>query len=85
MDFERLIDAITPEIYDQLKRAIELGKWGNGVSLTNEQKASCLQAIIAYDNKHHEQTERVGYVAPKPHIACGEEEDEWQPIRLDDK
>ncbi len=63
MDIKALIATIDPTIYENLKQAVELGKWNNGTVLSKEQKALCMQAIIAYDIKHKPEHERVGYVA----------------------
>jgi len=60
-----LIAGITPEIHASLKQAIELGRWENGEKLTGEQKALCLQAVIAYDEANLQPEQRVGYVRPK--------------------
>mgnify|MGYP001031131132 CR=1 FL=1 len=38
-------------------RAIELGKWANGVALTDEQKEQTMQAVIAWQAKHLDQKE----------------------------
>ncbi|MEI7252402.1 DUF1315 family protein, partial [Pectobacterium versatile] len=38
MELNDLIDAMTPEIYQRLVTAVELGKWPDGVALTAEQK-----------------------------------------------
>lgn len=65
MDFQELIEAITPDIYNKLKSAVELGKWPDGTQLTPIQKANTLQAIIAYDAHHKAEDERVGYIPPK--------------------
>ena len=43
------IRTITPEIYENLKLAVELGKWGDGRKLTPEQRELCLQAMIAWE------------------------------------
>jgi len=64
MDLQQLLNGITPEIYKQLQRAVEIGKWSDGRSLTDEQKSLCMQAIIAYDQRQPEQ-QRTGYVPPK--------------------
>ena len=71
MDFKCLIDRITPEIYENLKQAVELGKWPNGEPLSKEQRESCLQAVIAWDIKHKPEEQRVGYVNTTPHPHCG--------------
>ena len=51
MDLRQLLSSITPDIYENLKRAVELGKWPDGRALSDEQKALCMQAIIAYDQR----------------------------------
>jgi hypothetical protein len=73
MDYQQMISTMTPEIYESLKRAVELGKWPNGEKLTAEQRQSCLQAVIAYDHKHKPEEERVGYIHTKKHDHCGSE------------
>lgn len=65
-----LLASMTPEIHAQLKEAVALGRWENGERLNEEQKALCLQAIIAYDAKFIETDQRVGYVKPKAQ-PCG--------------
>ena len=71
MNFDELINSITPEIYENLKRAIELGKWPDGRVLTPEQREHSMQAVIGYELKHLPAEERTGYVPPKPHQHCG--------------
>jgi len=66
MNFDDLIKSITPEIYENLKRAVELGKWPDGNKLTEPQRDSCLQAIIAWEAKNiADLTQHTGYVPPK--------------------
>lgn len=62
MQFKQLIETITPEIYENLKRAIEIGKWPDGRALTGEQRELCMQAVIAYEVKHIAETERTGFI-----------------------
>jgi uncharacterized protein len=62
MDYLQLLESITPEVYQNLCRAVELGKWPNGETLTREQKEQSLQAIIAYDSRNHSEVQRVGYI-----------------------
>jgi uncharacterized protein len=56
---DALVDAMTPTIYENLKTAVELGKWGDGARLSPEQVESCLQAIILYETKNLPESERV--------------------------
>lgn len=58
-----MIDAMTPEIYESLKRAVELGKWPNGDKVSPDQRASSMKAVIAYEHKKGvAETERVGFI-----------------------
>jgi len=60
--FAALIDAMSAEVHQQLKTAIELGKWPNGERLSADQVELCLQAVIAWDLKNLPETERVAYL-----------------------
>lgn len=62
MKFDDLINSITPEAYQNLKRAVELGKWPDGTRLSQEQREQCMQAVIAYDAKHSSEDERIGHI-----------------------
>lgn len=72
MDYQQMIDTLSPEIYQRLKRSVETGKWPDGRSLTPEQRHHALHAIIAWSEKHLPETERVGYIdrAHKTGAAC---------------
>lgn len=62
---EATLKAMNPEVYQQFLRAIETGKWPNGQNLSDEQKATCMEAIIIYEHKHLDENQRTGYVPPK--------------------
>ncbi|HLS99415.1 MAG: DUF1315 family protein [Porticoccaceae bacterium] len=85
MDYQQLLKTLTPDIYENLKRAVELGKWPNGEPLTPEQRETCLQAVIAWDAMHKPEQERVGYIHTEKHDHCGEggdqDHDEPRPIK----
>ncbi|MDA0794880.1 MAG: DUF1315 family protein [Proteobacteria bacterium] len=68
MDLRQLLSSITPEVYESLRRAVEVGKWPDRRSLSDEQKSLCMQAVIAYEESMPEQ-QRTGYVPPK-NTAC---------------
>ncbi|MBW7983254.1 YeaC family protein [Enterobacillus tribolii] len=53
MELDELIDGMTPEVYQRLVTAVELGKWPDGVSLTPEQKENSLQAVMLYQARHN--------------------------------
>ena len=53
MNIEDMISGMTPEIYQRLVTAVELGKWPDGVALTPEQKDHSLQAVMLYQSRHN--------------------------------
>lgn len=60
--FTDLIQRITPETYQTLKLAMELGKWGDGTKLTQEQKELTMQAMILWEQANLPEEERTGYL-----------------------
>ncbi len=63
MTLDDLIKAINPEIYQNLKTAVELGKWQTGQRLSKEQVSTCMQAIMYYESTNNlPDSERLGYV-----------------------
>ena len=62
MDYQQLIENMTPEIYRNLKQSVELGKWPDGKPVTREQREHAMQAIIAWDATHLPEQERVGFI-----------------------
>ncbi|ADZ91299.1 YeaC family protein [Marinomonas mediterranea] len=75
MNFKDMIDNMSPEVYGRLKQAVELGKWANGVKLTDEQKELCLQAIITYDYSNKPEEQRVGFIDREVHKGCDSKTD----------
>ena len=65
MDYLQLIDTMSPEIYQNLVRSVELGRWPDGKRLTPEQRANALQAIIAWGERNLAERNRVGYIEKK--------------------
>ncbi len=72
MKYQDLVEQITPELYASFKRALELGRWPDGREMTAEQRSHCMDAVIAYDQLHHSEEQRVGY------IDRGRKERAWQ-------
>ncbi|MDB6063098.1 MAG: hypothetical protein JWM78_3201 [Verrucomicrobiaceae bacterium] len=62
MNFQQLLHSITPDVYENMKRAVEIGKWPDGRGLTTEQRELCMQAVIAYEEKNVDARERTGYI-----------------------
>ena len=62
MQYQKLVSSLTPEIVDNFKRAVELGRWPDGRNLTPGQREHCMQAIIAYGELALSVEDRVGYI-----------------------
>ena len=65
MDDLQLIETMSPETYQSLLRAVELGKWPDGKVLTTEQRESAMQAIIAWGERCLPEQQRVGFIEKK--------------------
>jgi len=63
--FAQMIENITPEIYESLKLAVEIGKWSDGRKLTTEQRELSLQAVIAWEMQNLPEDQRTGYMGPQ--------------------
>lgn len=70
-----MIDNMSPDVYEKIKLAVELGKWPNGVRLTAEQKELCLQAVITFDYANKGEDERVGFIDRNAHLGCSSKKD----------
>lgn len=53
MNFDEMLAAMTPEVYQRLMTAVELGKWPDGVALTPEQKENSLQLVMMWQTRHN--------------------------------
>ena len=71
--FIAMLRNITPDVYQALKLAVEIGKWPDGRKLTREQKELSLQARIAWEQDNLPEEERTGYMGPQ---ACKSAEKE---------
>ena len=62
MQLKDFLSVMTPEIYQNLKESLELGRWPNGEPLSDEQRAYSLQALIAWEYEHLPENERTGFM-----------------------
>ncbi|PTQ89491.1 YeaC family protein [Agitococcus lubricus] len=60
--FAAVLAALTPDIVANLKRAVELGKWPDGRRVTDEQRETCMQAVLVWEMQHLPEQERTGYI-----------------------
>lgn len=86
MNIENMLAMLNPEIVERLRTAIEIGKWPNGVVLTQEQRQTCMQAVYAWEMKHLPEEQRSGYI-DRGSKEEGEDdhhkhESEFKPIRF---
>lgn len=63
--FVEMIENITPDIYQSLKLAVEIGKWSDGRKLSQEQRELSLQALIAWEVQNVPEEQRTGYMGPQ--------------------
>lgn len=63
MDAEQLLNAITPEVYERLVYAVETGRWPEGTPLSQEQRDSCMQAVMLYQSKHNTEAQHMTVAA----------------------
>ena len=62
MNYQEYVDSLTPDMIDRLRRGVETGRWPDGRALTPEQREHSLQAIIAWEETHLPEEQRVGYI-----------------------
>ena len=59
MNIEEMIKGMTPEVYQRLVTAVELGKWADGVALTPEQKENCLQLVMLWQARNNTEAQHM--------------------------
>lgn len=80
MDFDAILQMITPEVHERLKIAVEIGKWDDGTVLTREQRELCMQAVIVYEARNLAPEQRTGHIERGPD-GCAHD-DEPEVIRI---
>ncbi|AFJ47441.1 YeaC family protein [Shimwellia blattae] len=59
MNIDDMIASLTPDIYQRLVTAVELGKWPDGVALTPEQKENCLQLVMLWQSRNNHEAQHM--------------------------
>ena len=59
MNIDEIVSNMTPEIYQRLATAVELGKWPDGVALTPEQKENSLQLVMLWQARNNTQAQHM--------------------------
>lgn len=62
MNKQDILNSLNPEIIAKFRTAIEIGKWENGTKLTDEQRATCMQAVMVWEHEYLPTEERTGYI-----------------------
>lgn len=82
-EFAKIAADMTPNIYQRLKSAVELGKWPDGRLLSDEQKQISLQAVIAYEIAQNlPEDQRIGYI--EGGTSCGGPAGKEKEVKLAD-
>jgi uncharacterized protein YeaC (DUF1315 family) len=86
MQYDELVDSLTPEVLERLRQAVATGRWPDGRPVTPQQREHSLQAVIAWESKHLAPQERVGFIDKGRKAAApgaqGQGEDEAVPLRV---
>ena len=57
---EVMLEQLTPKMIEQIKCAIEIGKWPDGSSVKAEQLEHCMQLLILYEARTLPESARTG-------------------------
>ena len=58
----KMLESLTPELVESFRRAIETSKWPDGRRITDAQRATCMQAVIAWEHQNLPENQRTGYI-----------------------
>lgn len=78
MDYETLIARLDATACAALKRAVEIGKFPDGRRLSDQQRALCMEAVLAWELQNCPPEQRTGYIdrgRKTEGEACGKEGD----------
>ena len=59
MQLDQLVSQLNPQLYARIKQAVETGKWLDGKPLTQEQRDTCLQAVMIYQARVEQSNEHM--------------------------
>lgn len=81
-DIRILIEQMDEQAWQNMRRAIETGRWPDGHRLPDEQRALCMRAVLAWEARFLPQEQRTGYIE-RP--GCGDTTETEQPVRFPDQ
>ncbi|MBQ0754337.1 MAG: DUF1315 family protein [Gammaproteobacteria bacterium] len=79
--FRSVVRQLTPEIYENMRRAVELGRWPDGRTVSPQQRETCMQAIIAWEAEHVPEEQRTGYM-PSADCESDAQSEAEQPVTI---
>ncbi|MGB1967651.1 MAG: DUF1315 family protein [Litorivicinaceae bacterium] len=62
---DELVESLTPDMVNDLKRAIEIGKFPDNRAVSQEQRELMIEATILYDALKLPEEERTGFIHRK--------------------
>lgn len=68
-DFRTAVGGLDRATYENLRRALALGRWPDGRPLEPRQREICLEAVLTWEAAHLPPEARTGYIERS---ACGE-------------
>ncbi|WP_223668883.1 YeaC family protein [Kangiella shandongensis] len=72
MDYSKLIETLTPDMIERFTAAVETGKWPDGTKLSEQQKETCLQAILLYQAKQNDAAEEPFTITKDGELVTGQ-------------
>lgn len=75
-NFATAVAGLDRATYENLRRALELGRWPDGRALAPGQRDICMETVLKWEALHLPPEQRTGYIEPK---ACA---DAPQPDRI---
>ncbi len=58
MDINKLLESMTPEVFQNLQYAVETGKWHNGTPLFQKQRSTSMYTMMSYQTMHNTLTQQ---------------------------
>lgn len=65
-DFSSAVASLDRATYENLRRALELGRWPDGRPLEPRQREICMETVLNWELVHLPPEQRSGYIEPKP-------------------
>ncbi|WP_298440193.1 DUF1315 family protein [uncultured Ferrimonas sp.] len=87
MDWQGMVDSLTPEMRERLQGGVETGKWPDGTRLSDKQRESAMQALIAWQAKYADNTDHltVNKQGEINHLSKAQQKRQFDPNHIDAK